>query len=139
MYKIYIASPYTHGWQAENVKRQIDAATLLMDNGFAPYAPLLFHYIELQHPRPESLMLQIELEFLKTCDAVFRIIPRDKNGQIIPSKGADLEEKTAKKHGIPVFHFHSVEDLKENLSRISPMLTLIPDKKEVELNIQENV
>lgn len=132
MYKIYIASPYTNGWQSENVKRQMDASHLLMDKGFAPYTPLLTHFQAMVHPRPESDWLKLDLEYLKVCDAVFRIIPRDNKGNIIPSSGADLEEKTAKENNIPVFHFYSVEDMKKRLDNeiLSKILFTIKMQKE---------
>lgn len=116
MLKIYIASPYTHGWQADNVKRQLDASHILMDHGYAPYTPLLTHFQEMIHTRLEKDWLDLDIEYLKVCDAVFRIIPTDNNGDIIPSKGADLEEETAIKNDIPVFHFHSIKDLKYQLN-----------------------
>jgi len=119
MYKIYIASPYTLGGQAENVRRQIDAGNVLMDFGYAPYIPLLFHFQELVHPRPESEMLALELEYLKVCDAVFRIIPRDKNNNVIISRGADLEEQTADDLLIPVFKFFSVDGIYDTLNSTS--------------------
>jgi len=116
MYKIYIASPYTLGGQAQNVRRQIDAGDVLMDFGYAPYTPLLFHFLELVHPRPEHEMLALKLEYLKVCDAVFRIIPMDKNDDIIISKGADLEEQTADDNLIPVFTFFSVDSIRDILN-----------------------
>ncbi len=116
MYKIYIASPYTLGSQAQNVRRQIDAANILMDFGYAPYTPLLFHFQELVHPRPEHEMLSLELEYLKICDALFRIIPRDENNNVIISKGADIEEQIANNNLIPVYKFLSIDDLRDTLN-----------------------
>ena len=124
MYKIYIASPYTLGGQAQNVRRQIDAANILMDFGYAPYTPLLFHFQELIHPRPEHEMLSLELEYLKICDAVFRIIPRDINNDVIISRGADLEERTANDLLIPVFKFFSVDEIRDFLSSKSKKRTI---------------
>lgn len=118
MLKIYIASPYTIGSQANNVKRQIDASHILMNNGYAPYTPLLSHFQEMVHTRPEKDWMNLDLEYLKICDAVFRIIPIDDDGNIIPSRGADLEEKIAKENNIPIFFFKSVDDLKKQLNNI---------------------
>jgi hypothetical protein len=132
MYKIYIASPYTIGWQNDNVKRQIDAAHLLMDKGFAPYTPLLTHFQAMVHPRPESDWLKLDLEYLKICDAVFRIIPRDDKGNIIPSSGADLEEKTAKENNIPVFHFYSIKNMEDTLKNETYSKILFSIKKNKE-------
>ena len=52
MTKVYIASPYTKGDVAVNVKRQIRMASQLMDNGFAPFWPLLSHFQHMMFPRP---------------------------------------------------------------------------------------
>ena len=52
MIKVYIASLYTKGDVAVNVKRQIDAAHEVMNNGFAPFVPLYSHFQHMVHPRP---------------------------------------------------------------------------------------
>jgi len=49
--RVYIASPYTLGDVAVNVKRQIDAFNELMNKGYQPFAPLLAHFIHLVHPK----------------------------------------------------------------------------------------
>lgn len=41
MVKVYVASPYTLGDVAVNVKAQMDAADKLISLGFAPFVPLL--------------------------------------------------------------------------------------------------
>lgn len=96
MKMIYIASPYTIGDQAENVRKQLDAANELMDMGFCPIAPLLSHFQHIMHPRPYEDWLRIDEEKLRCCDAILRL-PGE-------SKGADREEALAIKLGIPVFY-----------------------------------
>lgn len=102
--KVYIASPYTNGWMPTNVKRQIEAGNQLMDWGYFPYIPLLAHFLEIYLNRPEEDWLNLDLVFLKTCDAVLRLKPTDKDGNEINSPGADLEEETARENLIPVFY-----------------------------------
>jgi hypothetical protein len=96
MKKIFISSAYSIGDQAENVKRQIDTANLLLDLGFAPYTPLLCHFLHLHQPRDYDTWLKLDIEYLKCCDAVLRL-PSE-------SMGADLEVKEAKRLGIPVYY-----------------------------------
>ena len=101
MKKIYIASPYTVGDIAVNVKRQIDCANELMDLGFAPFVPLYSHFQHMVHPRPYQDWTKLDLVWVESCDALLRL-----DGE---SSGADGEVEYAKKLGIPVFY--SIEEL----------------------------
>jgi len=101
MIKVYIASPYTIGDCAINVRRQIDAANELMNNGFAPFVPLYSHFQHMIHPRPYQDWVDIDLVWVESCDALLRL-----DGE---SKGADGEVDHALKHNIPVFN--SIEQL----------------------------
>ena len=96
MIKVYIASPYTLGDVAVNVKIQIDAANKLMNKGFAPFAPLYSHFQHMVHPRPYQDWINIDLEWLKVCDCVLRL-----DGE---SSGADGEVNLAKELNIPVYY-----------------------------------
>lgn len=58
-----------------------------------PIAPLLSHFIDICYPLPYEHWIEIDLALIK---AVLRIPG--------PSKGADLEVKTALECGIPVFY-----------------------------------
>jgi len=95
MIKVYIASPYTKGDIAVNVKRQIDMADKLMDKGFAPFAPLYSHFQHMVHPRPYEDWIKIDLEWVLACDALLRL-----SGE---STGADDEVQYAHDNSIPVF------------------------------------
>ncbi len=99
--RIYIASPYTKGDVAVNVKTQLDMADQLMTLGYAPFAPLYSHFQHMAHPRPYQDWIAIDLEWVLVCDAVLRL-PGD-------SSGADGEVKFAQEHGIPVVF--SLEEL----------------------------
>jgi hypothetical protein len=96
MIKVYIASPYTLGDIAVNVKRQIDMVDKLMDKGFAPFAPLYSHFQHMVHPRPYKDWIKIDLEWVAVCDCVLRL-----DGE---SKGADGEVEHAKELELPVFY-----------------------------------
>ena len=110
--KVYIASPYTNGVAADNVRRQLDAQKVLMDNKFVPFAPLLAHFSAIHHYRPEREWLSWDLEWLKCCDFLIRIRPTDGDGIEVYSNGSDIEEQTASENNIPVYNFESVEELK---------------------------
>ena len=101
MKRVYIASPYSKGDQAINVRRQIDCADALMALGFTPYAPLLSHFQHLVHPRPIKDWYKFDNEWVKACDYLLRL-PGE-------SKGADDEVALANELGIPVFY--SIEEL----------------------------
>ena len=92
--KVYIASPYTIGDTAVNVKKQMDCATLLMDIGFIPFAPLLTHFLHLVNPRPYTTWMEYDFEWVKACDFLLRL-----QGQ---SSGADREILVAESNDIPI-------------------------------------
>lgn len=107
MIKVYIASPYTIGDVAVNVKLQLDTANKLMDLGFAPYVPLLTHFQHLVHPRPYGDWIKLDNEWVLVCDCVLRL-----GGE---SKGADAEVELAKKNHIPVYY--SIKELLSSVTR----------------------
>jgi len=88
MKTVYIASPYSEGDIAVNVKRQIDAASDLIGYGLVPYAPLLSHFLHIVHPQPYEKWLEVDLEWVKRCDIFLRLEGK--------SKGADIELQLAK-------------------------------------------
>ena len=94
MIKVYIASPYTNGDTAVNVKTQIDTFIDLLDNGYLPFAPLLTHFVHMAHPRPYDYWTAYDDEWLKMCDVLLRLPGK--------SEGADREVGLAKSLGIPV-------------------------------------
>lgn len=94
--KVYIASPYTNGDVAVNVKRQLDCVDELMTLGFAPYAPLYSHFQHLVHPRPYSDWVEIDFEWVDACDCLLRL-PGE-------SVGADNEVVLALGLSKPVFY-----------------------------------
>ena len=101
--KVYIASPYTIGDIAVNVKRQMDVADELINLGFAPFIPLLSHFQHLYHSQPYEIWLQLDSEWLTVCDCILRL-----DGA---SRGADQEVELAKKLNMP--RFYSIRKLCE--------------------------
>lgn len=104
MIKVYIASPYTIGDVAQNVRLQIDTVNELMNNGFAPFAPLYSHFQHMIHPRVYTDWLNIDFEWVKVCDCLLRL-----DGE---SSGADKEVKVAQDANIPVFY--SIKEMYEH-------------------------
>jgi hypothetical protein len=100
---VYIASPYTKGNVAVNVKNQFDCYAKLQDLGYAPFAPLTSHFNEMFHPRPYEQWIELDLTWVEVCDCVLRL-----SGL---SSGADGEVKFAKQLGKPVFY--SIEELEK--------------------------
>ena len=96
MIKVYIASPYTKGDVAVNVKNQLGAANELMDAGFAPFAPLYSHFQHMAHPRPYEDWMKLDFEWVGVCDCILRL-----EGE---SSGADREVELAKELGMQVYY-----------------------------------
>lgn len=99
--KVYIASPYTKGDVAINVKRQLDCFDDLMTLGFAPFAPLYSHFQHMAHPRPYQDWIEMDKVWVEACDCLLRL-----DGE---SSGADGEVKLALELGKPVFY--SIKEL----------------------------
>ena len=95
MKMIYIASPYTKGDTADNVRVQMDAFHQLAKAGFCSYAPLISHYQQIYRPLDYETWLSMDLEIVSRCDAVLRL-PGD-------SSGADREVEHAHQCGKPVY------------------------------------
>lgn len=103
MTTVYIASPYTKGDQALNVRKSLEAAEQLRDAGFLPFTPLLSHFWHVIFPHEYEYWMKMDLEWLAHCDALLRL-PGE-------STGADEEVNYALGIGIPVFF--TIQDLVE--------------------------
>lgn len=95
--RVYIAGPMTgSGNPYDNINRGINAATALLDRGFAPYLPHLTCFWEAAiGGRKTSTWLGLDFAFLEVCDCLLRL-----DG---PSQGADKEVSLAHELGIPVY------------------------------------
>ena len=45
---VYIASPYTGHDPLDSVGRQVDVGNILLDEGFNPFVPLLWHHLGIE-------------------------------------------------------------------------------------------
>ncbi|MBU2118671.1 MAG: DUF4406 domain-containing protein, partial [Alphaproteobacteria bacterium] len=97
MVKVYLASAYSIGDPATNVRRQMEAADELITLGYAPYVPLLSHFLHIYSPKAYHVWIALDLEWLPLCDCLLRL-----GGP--KSSGADAEETEARNRGMRVFH-----------------------------------
>ena len=93
---VYIASPYTKGDVAVNVRKAIDAADNLAKHGFLPFMPLMSHFWHMIYPHEYHFWTEMDLQWVERCDCVLRL-PGE-------SAGADHEVKFAMALKLPVFH-----------------------------------
>lgn len=96
MKKVYVSSPFSIGDPAINVRTQIEAGNILIENGFCPFVPLLSFFQHMICPQPYETWLELDLEWVTVCDCILRL-PGE-------SKGADREVEKAIEKGIPVFY-----------------------------------
>jgi hypothetical protein len=101
MITVYIASPYTLGDVAVNVRESLLMADKLVELGYAPYPPLYSHFWHFLSPKPYETWVELDMEWVLRCDVLLRL-PGE-------SSGADAEVALAKEHGIPVFN--SIKEL----------------------------
>lgn len=95
--KVYIASAYTKGDVAANVKAQMDATNDLYELGFNVYSPLIgTHFQHMVYPKDYNFWLSLDYEWISVCDCVLRL-----DGF---SEGADMEVEHAKRLGKKVFY-----------------------------------
>lgn len=106
MIKVFISSPYT-GNEEENVHIQQECANVLINLGYCPFIPLLYHYQEAKYPQPYEVWLDLCKAWISSCSIVLRL-PGN-------SSGADREVAHAQKLGIPVVY--SIEELNELINK----------------------
>lgn len=92
---VYIASPYTKGDVAVNVRESFLVADNLAMRGYLPFPPLFSHFWHFLVPHPYKFWTDIDLSWVLRCDCVLRM-PGE-------SSGADAEVEFAKRNGIPVY------------------------------------
>lgn len=93
---VYVAGPYTKPDPVSNTRAALDEATILLDSGLvAPIVPHLSLHWDLVHPRPYEDWLQLDLDIIRRCHAVYRLPGA--------SAGADREVSWAGCLMLPVF------------------------------------
>ncbi len=92
---IYIAGPYASD-PIGNTSKAIMVAEMILVAGGTPLIPHLNHYWHEQVPHTREEWMEMDLNMLNHCDAMYRM-----SGE---SPGADEEETFANNNHIPVFH-----------------------------------
>ena len=106
---VYIASPYTKGDVAINVRNSILAADELRVFGFLPFCPLFTHFWHFLVPHPYNYWTEMDLEWLNICDVLLRL-PGE-------SSGADKEVARMIELKKPVFY--NIKSLVNGVIRIT--------------------
>jgi nucleoside 2-deoxyribosyltransferase len=92
--KIYIAAPYAG--DNKNTEIACDFADAISRIGHYPYVPHLTMNWHRLPRRPREYWLEVDRVWLRSCDAVFRVVG--------DSPGADAEVAYAQQLGIPVYY-----------------------------------
>lgn len=92
---VYIASPYTKGDTAVNVRESFLVADKLLELGYLPYPPLWSHFWHFLSPKEYDVWMRMDFEWILRCDCLLRV-PGE-------SGGADAEAEFAKANGILTF------------------------------------
>ena len=105
---VYIASPYTKGDCAINVRTQMQAFDQLLSLGVVPIAPLYSHFQHMFIPRPYQDWIALDLEVIQRCDACLRLgashdYADGSTYRQFDSSGADGEVDEFNRLGRPVF------------------------------------
>jgi hypothetical protein len=93
---VYVASPYTKGDVAVNVKDSLFIADYLLELGIVPFVPLLSHFWHFLSPKSYETWFELDLAWILKCDALYRVAGE--------SDGADKEVLFAIENKIPVFY-----------------------------------
>jgi len=92
---VYVAGPYSKGDVSQNVRKAIDAAETLSEEGYIPLLPHLNHLWHMFYCHSYEYWLAYDRHFINFCDCILRI-PGE-------SAGADDEVQYAQLLGLPVF------------------------------------
>ena len=114
MIRVYLAHTYgrRHGLSDEecerNAYKSIEWGRKLIDLGFNPFIPNLYHFVHKNWSatKDEEVWLEMTVEWLRQCDALFVAeLPEWED------TGVRREIDVAKEMGIPIYY--SLEELRE--------------------------
>lgn len=95
--RVYIASAYTKGDVALNVRKAIEIADELLKLGHTPYVPHLTHFWHLISPKEINFWYQYDNSFLDHWAECVLRLPNE-------SHGADQEVERAYRMGMPIYY-----------------------------------
>ena len=98
---VYIASPYTIGDVAVNVRNSFMVADKLIWLGCLPFPPLFSHFWHFLSPKDYDTWMALDQEWILRCDCLLRV-PGE-------SRGADAEVAFALENKIKVYY--SIDEL----------------------------
>ena len=108
----YLAGPYRGGPDNDNIPVNVAEAmrwwNALTDAGLVVFCPHLNMFLDMSKERSAEFWLEWDMEWLRKCDALFRIPGK--------SSGSEAEIELCKELGIPVYH--SLDLLLEELSEL---------------------
>ncbi len=110
--KVYVAGPLSSD-PLLGTRNAINAGTVLLERGYAPYVPHLTAYWHIIAPQGYETWMALDFAYLAVCDVLLRLPG--------PSKGSDREVAEAKRLGIPVYY--SLDTL---LAGVSPVPREVP-------------
>ena len=93
---VYLAGPYSYPDVAWNVNEAMRMSEVLLEEGFIPFTPHLYHMWHLIQPHSYDFWIKLSSRWITKCDAVLRV-------QGI-SSGADKEVEYAVEKKVPVFY-----------------------------------
>lgn len=93
---VYIAGPLTKGNRITNTMTAMEVGMILLKCGYSPIIPHLTSFIPGNELIPYDIWMESCYSLVSVSKALLRL-----SGE---SKGADLEEKLARKLGIPVYY-----------------------------------
>jgi len=94
--KVFVAGPmFSSGSMGNNIRNAVQVAEQLRDAGFLVFLPHLYFFWDLIRPREREFWTALDLEWLETCNVIFRI-PGE-------SSGADGEEKHAEEWDLKAY------------------------------------
>ena len=117
---IYVAGPYkSRSLQATNqhISDMSGACELLLNYGFIPFFPHLYHFWDLIATRPEDKWMKLCCAWIDRCD-IFTYLQT--YIQYENSIGVEIEYNLASKLGLPIYPFN---DLIKLLLEGKPVIT----------------
>jgi hypothetical protein len=72
--KVYVAGPITgSGLQLHNIRKALNISQAIIELGCIPFIPHLYSFWDFIKPMPGEYWLDLDREWLDTCDVLFRL------------------------------------------------------------------
>ena len=107
---VYIASPYTKGDVAINVRNSILVAEQLRNYGLLPFCPLWTHFWHFMSPHPYTYWTLMDFEWLEVFDCILRL----------PGESSGADNEIEYMNGLKKPVFYSIYELLEWIRKWQP-------------------